>query len=271
MRAAIEGMDGIAEESLRQIRSNVTAYIDRFHGRDKETNAAVLLKRRHTERVAVEALRIARDLNLSPSQCRLAEATALLHDVGRFRQYTEYGTFVDGKSVNHARLGAEEIVARGFLEGLQSSAANLIINAVAYHNVPRLPPSRNRSFLFLLQLLRDADKIDILHVVTGYYLSGNGRRNRALELDLPDTPEISDAVYRDITEGRIARVAHMRTLSDFKVLQMAWIFDINMKYSFAVIKKRNYLEKIHASMPPSEKADGAYRTARAYLERNVQR
>ena len=38
---------------------------------------------------------------------RIAEAVALLHDVGRFEQYKRYGTFNDRKSVNHAALGVE--------------------------------------------------------------------------------------------------------------------------------------------------------------------
>ncbi len=64
-----------------------------------------VLKRDHTRRVCEEILALGRQLELPRTDFLLAEAAALLHDVGRFRQLKKYGTFVDQHSVNHARLG----------------------------------------------------------------------------------------------------------------------------------------------------------------------
>ena len=49
-------------------------------------------------------------------QCWLT--AGLLHDVGRFPQYSMYGTFFDSASVDHGCLGAEIITEKFDWEGI---------------------------------------------------------------------------------------------------------------------------------------------------------
>jgi len=76
------------------------------------------LKARHTARVRQEILGIGKAMGLSGNALLLAEAAALLHDVGRFRQYRLHGTFSDARSVDHARLSEQVIREEGILDGL---------------------------------------------------------------------------------------------------------------------------------------------------------
>ncbi|MBD3343877.1 MAG: HD domain-containing protein [Chitinivibrionales bacterium] len=250
-----------------RIKSRITKYIHTFYSRDEEMNAAVRLKEEHTKRVAKVILTLADDLGLDKKNSDLAEIIACLHDIGRFKQFARYKTFVDRASENHALLGVDEIRKNDLLKGLPLQAANLVVNAVSCHNRAQIPDNTNKERLLFVKLIRDADKIDILKVVTDYYAGNNTVRSRALELDLPDTAEISPDIYDDVIHGRIGRVEKMRSLSDFKVLQMGWVFDINFPGSFRIIKRRKYLEKIHASLPKSSRADTVYTITNAHLER----
>jgi hypothetical protein len=48
----------------------------------------------------------------------------------------------------------------------------------------------------------------------------------------------------------------MRTLNDFKLLQLGWIYDLNFPVTVKIIKERQYLEAIRKSLPASEEIDG---------------
>ena len=48
----------------------------------------------------------------------LAEAIAVLHDIGRFEQFFRYHTYSDSASVDHARLGADIIERTGIVKML---------------------------------------------------------------------------------------------------------------------------------------------------------
>jgi hypothetical protein len=191
----------------------------------------------------------------------------LLHDIGRFEQYRRYRTFVDSKSENHAALGVKIIEENRLLKEFGPDSAAIIRRAVACHNRLGVPEDGGEKFLLILRMLRDADKIDIWRVVTGYYHRPDNSRNPAVELDLPDTDDISDAVYRELAAGRSARMADLEVLNDFKLLQIGWVFDLNFPRSFELVLERRYLEAIRDALPREDRrVEDIYSKARAYLE-----
>jgi hypothetical protein len=70
---------------------------------------------------------------------------------------------------------------------------------------------------------------------------------------LPDTPSISDDVYKDLMNKKIVNFKHLKNLNDFKLLQLAWIYDINFKPTFRRIEERNYLNMIYNVLPKLQK------------------
>ena len=52
--------------------------------------------------------------------------------------------------------------------------------------------------MFYPKLIRDADKLDIWKVVTNYYNDKKGGKNKALELDLPESQGFSERVIQDL-------------------------------------------------------------------------
>jgi len=256
-------------QRLQEIESWFTSYVSRFQSPDPAYTRNIELKKDHTFRVCREIIRLGKSLNLSPQDLNLATATALLHDVGRFEQYARYQTFDDFKSENHARLSIKVIDREKVLHKIDPPTKKLITCTILYHNQAHLPSGETDRCLFFSKLLRDADKLDILFVVTQYYQNKDQNPNQSLELELPDTPQISDEVYDDVVSRNIVNAKHIQTLNDFKLLQMAWIYDLNFPLTYQMVKKRKYLEKIRDVLPSSPRAQKAYAAARSYLNKKI--
>ncbi len=88
-----------------------------------------------------------------------------------------------------------------------------------------------------MRLIRDADKLDIWKVVTNYYAERDRQRNVAIELDLPDTPVCSQNVIDLLNSRRFIRMRDLKTLDDFKLMQIGWAFDLNFAPSFRELKR----------------------------------
>jgi HD superfamily phosphodiesterase len=256
-----------AQTLLPELNTRFQEYVRQFSSDDPVVQQNIDLKAEHTRRVCEAIKNIGASLDLSEDDLCLAEATGLLHDIGRFTQYSRYRTFSDDRSENHALLGVKVIEANRFLEGLEPSAAHIVLRVVGYHNRAALPAGEEERCLFFLKLLRDADKVDIWRVVTQYYQNAGNRRNRSIELDLPDIDRISDEVYEDLMKGRPVRMADLRTLNDFKLLQIGWIYDVNFSRTFRIVQDRKYLETIRDAISgQSSSILEIYGRALAYLE-----
>ena len=141
------------------------------------------------------------------------------------------------------------------MKRLNNDVRDTIIKSIRYHNHPTLPAEERESLIFYSKLLRDADKLDIWKVVTDYYSRKDGKRNRALELELPDSPGYSQEVARDLRNKKSVLMKYVRNLNDFKLLQAGWVFDINFEPSMEMVKQRRYLQKIREALPESTEID----------------
>ena len=258
------------ETFVPYLKSWIEHYVGQFASTDPDIQAALDLKLAHTRRVNDAAKDIGKSEGLSGEALHMAEAAALLHDVGRFEQFKKYKTFSDAKSEDHAALGVHVIQKEGILKPIEDEKAQIILEAVRYHNKAALPVTENATGLFFMKLLRDADKVDIWHVVTDYYRHAHEGRNETLELNLPDVPQVSDAVCRSLLKGDLVQMKDIKTLNDFKLLQMGWIYDINFKRTFEIVKERRYLEQIRKALPEkSTPIDAVYQRALAYLDEKI--
>jgi hypothetical protein len=243
-------------------------YIGKFASNDVVMQENIDLKVDHTRRVREEILDIGRSLGLAAEDLRFAEAVALLHDIGRFEQYKRYRTFADHESEDHGALGVAVIREEGLVDGLDVGDAEVVLRAVGFHNRAELPDEATGRSLFFLKLLRDADKVDILRVVTDYYQTAGNARKRSLELGLRDDNRVSDNVYDALMNGRVARMKDLGTLNDFKLLQIGWVYDLNFPRAFQLVLERDYLPKIRRALPAdSARVDEVYERAFAYLFR----
>jgi len=252
----------LSSQQVDVIKNWFFAYVEDFKHGPETAVENMVLKENHTCRVCAEILAIGQSLSLSPDALRLAELTALLHDLGRFEQYRRYGTFVDARSVNHAGLSVEVAKSHKILEPLNEDLQNLILRVIACHNRASLPEDGSGAFLFFARLLRDADKLDIFKVVTDYYTRTGNHRNTAIELDLPDTDGFSDEVFASLMDHRIVDIRHLKNFNDFKLFQVGWIFDINFTAAFSAVRSRQYLKKIEAALPASKRLKAMFEMIR---------
>ncbi|MBN1575207.1 MAG: HD domain-containing protein [Chitinispirillaceae bacterium] len=256
----------VTEADLLRIKQRFQNYVRRFYTGDESFDSAIRLKEEHTAKVMVEILDIANSMNIKRGWCYCAEIVACLHDIGRFEQFARYRTYADSKSEDHALLGVKTLDSSDILEGVDPAAREVIREVVLNHNRADLPEKPNPESSFFLMALRDADKIDILRVVTRHYCGLDS--GDTIRLGLPDVPAVSKAVVQSVIRGEIVRNEDVRTFNDLKLLQLGWVFDLNYTRSFEKVRERMYIDKIAAVLPRTGGVERAIAAARRHLERN---
>jgi len=219
-------------------------YTSRVHCQDAEIEANIMLKLAHTYRVCENMTAIAGSLGVNGEDLALAQAIALLHDVGRFEQLRSFGSFDDSKTVDHAKLGLKVINSSGVLSGLHRNERNLIRKSIWHHNKYRIPATEKADIALFSKLIRDADKLDILGIVALHFESRDLHPNQALDFGLADEMRLTEEVVSDILQEKMARIGALRSLGDMRLMYSSWIFDINFPITFASIKEKGYLERL---------------------------
>ena len=196
---------------------------------------------------------------------RAAQLAALYHDVARFEQYVAYRTFRDAESVNHGLWGAKILKREAFLAHEPPRLVSLIRAGVSLHNRFTIPPGVPEDFRLVTQVVRDADKIDILRVIDGYVRPG-GRRSNVVTWKLADEPDAwTPSMYEAVLSGQLAVSSQMRYINDFRLLLCSWLFDLNFPASFALIRKQGHLAEVVAGLPQGPAMD----EIRAMVERTL--
>lgn len=211
----------------------------------------VRIKINHTLRVLDLSRRITQALAPPPALAELAHLAALFHDIGRFPQYSRYGTFHDQLSVNHAYLGVITLKQHRVLAALAPSARKLVLGAVAMHNRRFLPGRLPPEVKLLTQIVRDADKLDIFSVLIAHFDPATPH-NHVVSLELQPHPDkFSPDILHKVFNRQLVNYQDMVWLNDFKLLLCSWIYDFNFGVSRGMVQEKGYLEKLMACLPPT--------------------
>jgi HD superfamily phosphohydrolase YqeK len=256
--------------SFDDLRDWFSRYADSFSSTDPDLQFNLTMKKKHTLRVVDEIIAIGSGLGMPEQEIEIARIAALLHDVGRFEQYTRYKTFVDRDSADHALLGINALHDHRVLDRLDPADRELVVCAIEHHNRPSIPENLSPRERLFCALLRDADKIDIMHILTRRYRSGQSEVKSAVEILMPERNEVSPDALADLMAGGIVRFAHVHHANDFKLLQMAWVFDMNFAPSLELFHERGYLEILRDALPDTEEVRRAYRKVKQEMERRVE-
>jgi len=229
-------------------------YCDRFIKNCKTANTLenINLKITHSKNVFNHCSEIAKSEKLNSEERYIAEICGLFHDIGRFEQFTVYNTFKDEDSVYHGELGVDVLKKEKILKILPTDIQEIIYTTVYNHGLIEIPANTYGQKLFFSKLVRDADKADIFRIVAHYYHS-KGPRNIALEYGLEDIPMISPEVFRQFRDRQMISKESLKTLNDFKTMQLAWIFDINFNYTYKHIFENKYTDAILLSITDASK------------------
>lgn len=203
------------------------------------TNENLERKQKHSLRVMQISERIAKFLELSQEEIKLATLIGLLHDIARFEQYTKYKTFRDLDSTDHGDYGAEilQYDMRKYIEKTQYD--EIIKKAIKNHNKYKIEEGLSAKEEIFAKIIRDADKIDILYESVEMFWQG---REHIVE---------NSTITEDVIEQfnncvQIKRRKERRLENSINeiVSVIAFIFDMNFKESFKIIKNQNYINKI---------------------------
>lgn len=241
------------------------AHVASERARERENPAPLTLKEQHTASVLAHARAITAKERLSPTEVRASLLAALYHDVARFEQFRRFRTFRDAESFNHGQWGVRILKREARLADELPETRRLTLAAVGLHNRYALPSRLPEPFRRVANVVRDADKLDILRVMDET-LHHPDAATRTAVLSLPDVPGLySSRVREDALADRVAAYADLRSVNDFRVLLGTWIGDLNYATS-----RRRFLEEGHARhLVETLPEDDAYRDVRAHLLRRL--
>lgn len=250
----------------KKVKNVFKKYTDNYDTSDEK----IKLKVDHTYRVAALSERIARSLGLGDDDTNLAWLIGMLHDIGRFEQLKNYGTFSDAESIDHAHYGVELLFEDGLIEKFASENAakdlkgtkdlketavksenkeketkeiselDILRTAIWNHSAYRVEEGLTDRVKMFCNIIRDADKIDILKV----------NYDVTLEVIYDVTTEelknsgVTDEVMKAFMEHHAVLRSLKKTPIDNLVGHAALVFELVYNESFKIVKEQGYIEKM---------------------------
>ncbi len=248
---------------LAELENSFVEYANRFLTAEPLFNRNIILKREHSLRVRRECTEIVKSLEISDHDRFLAEVAGLFHDVGRFEQYTRHRTFVDLKSEDHGQLGIAVLKKLNFLDGFDAADAGHILTAISCHNRRAIPEEVSGRELLMSKVVRDADKLDIMHIMIDYFR--HPETNDTVTLDLEDSPAISEPIIRSVSRRENVAMRDLRTVTDFKIAQLGWVYDLNFPRSFQIYLERGYHYELLKHLPENPEISGLFEIIDSYI------
>lgn len=259
----------MVEESYNKIKTWYDAYVSEFSSEDNEIQINIDLLREHASRVVENVKELGLSISLEESDLFILQSAALLHDIGRFDQLMTNGTYADNDDSNHIQIGLSVIEEHEVLNHLDESEKALIVDCVKMHDMSELPKISDVDSLALIHLLRDADRIDVLRIVSDYYTHKKVHPNRYLDMELKNMPAIAKKISTAIMAEKVAKRENVETVNDLKLSQMSWVFDMKHKRSFKMVSEKSYIKAIFETLPKSDVVIDMYRNMKIFMENQL--
>jgi len=257
----------------QEIYENIVSWFEKYTESlvcdTEEIQVNLDLKKNHSFNTTKIIEALALTIDMSEVDILLAKSAAILHDVGRFEQLLKYNTFADTDQINHIDLGIAFIKEQEFTSLISDEELEIILDCIKYHTGSEIPKSMDEKNRIFIQLIREADRIDILNIVSKYYSNYKPGSNKRLELELADKPDISKKVFKSIMDEKVVDYKDVLTLNDLKLQQMSWIFDLNLKQSFRIVSEKTYLKLIYDTLPKKDSVIDMYRQMKIFLENEL--
>lgn len=231
----------IRKESIldrESVLEEFAKYVSDFDASDGK----IKLKIEHTYRVAHICDEIADSLKLSQEEKEIAWLLGMLHDIGRFKQVREYGTFNDAQSIDHALASVQVLFEEGYIRRFIATELydDIIYMAISQHNAFRLPEDLTQQMQMYCDLIRDADKVDIFKVNTDIPLTtiyGPDAEKAPYE-------EITKEVLEDYMEKHCVLRAKKKKSIDHIVGHASLAFELVYPISLKIACEQGYLKKL---------------------------
>lgn len=225
--------------NLKKAKNAFDKYVSNYDMND----SLISLKYEHTFRVCKESLNIAKSIDLDTENTSLAILIAILHDIGRFEQARVYHSFNDSKTIDHANLGVSILFDDGLIREFVSDSKydNIIKKAIGNHNKYEIKDC-NELELLHSKIIRDADKLDIIHNVVNI-----GAINFKSDASI-----ISEGVIEDFKNERSINAKNKRTRNDSVMTMLGFVYDLNFDYSYRKYEQQGYVDKMYEMIDNKE-------------------
>lgn len=209
-----------------KVEKEFNDYVNNYDLNDSNIN----YKYYHSKRVMQNCISLAKNIGLSIEEVLIAGLIGLLHDIGRFEQYKVYNTFNDSKSIDHGDYAIDILFKDKYIRSyiVDNSYDEIIKKSILYHNKHEIGECDEKELLFC-KIIRDADKLDIFK----HYVEDS----KAIVFK---TDNVTENVYKSFFEKKALNFNDIKTSADMKILQVSMFFDLNFKYSYDIIKEKDY-------------------------------
>ena len=246
----------------QRVKEQFAAYTRNYDPSDPK----IALKIAHTYRVADNCEEIAKSLDLDDEDVEFAWLSGMLHDVGRFEQVKRYNTFIDSESVDHAEFGADLLFGEDkLITAYTDSRAwdSDLETVIRQHNKYRMDETISGKKLVFCNILRDADKVDILRVnvetpmeeiynVTEEVLLSSG---------------VSEKVMEQVREHRAVNRDIMDSPAEHLIGHIALAFEIVYPKSREIARRQGYLYKMFEFPTKNESTKKALAETKTEIEK----
>ena len=198
----------------------------------------IALKYYHSLRVARVCRDLASEVGLNE---RKAYAVGLLHDIARFRQFTDYATFQDLNSFDHGQRAVDMLFEEGLIKpfdipknwypAVYFSIKNHNKKEIDFDEIEKQCGVCSSEIISYSKLIRDADKIDIIFQLCSMPKltngSGSGYNKKCL---------------KELLDKQSVTIKSDRSVLDVVFAQMGLLFNIYYKESFDKIDLDKFFE-----------------------------
>ncbi len=212
-------------------------YFDEYVNRYDISIFEISYKYLHSYRVMNNMNVLAKNLSLPKADIELAKCIGLLHDIGRFYQFTTYHSFSD-KNIDHGDYGEKILREENALKYFDISPKDyeVVYAAIRNHNKYQIEDNLSQRSLMFARMIRDTDKLDII-----YSLTEPNYRLAIREDGSSISNEIKEEFYNNIN----VRYTKCKNLNDNLVAVFSFAFDIYYNIILGIIKKEKYYEKLY--------------------------
>lgn len=219
-------------------------YLIAYDGTVKE----IRFKHSHSFRVEELMEELAKKLNLNAEEIMIAKVIGLLHDIGRFEQVKQYEKCSDVKTgVDHADESVNYLFDQGHIRDYikEDKYDEIIKDAIKNHNKYSIDKKVKGKNLLFSKMIRDMDKVDIFRVLFEEFKYKFNKDD--ISLKVQESIDKKETVYsKDI-----------KTKSDAFMSYCAFLFDVNFKESFEILRKtenfNNFLKVVKPVKGSEEK------------------
>lgn len=235
-------------------------------------NPHIAKKVAHTYRTVNVAETIAKELQLDEENIKLASLIALLHDIGRFEQLTNYNTYSDITSIDHGDLGVKILFEDRWIEKFieDRNYDQIIYLAIKNHNKYKIQEGIKGNELLHCKIVRDADKTDIFAVLIEDIKEG---KQILYDYKSIGKQKISKEIRKAYQENKQIDSKYIKTEIDEYINMISFIYDYNFPIGLKIVKENKYIEKmiqaVNIHEQQNKQFDEILEIANQYIDRRL--